>query len=238
MRQTDSRLSKLETSTAALLRTARLAAVAVGIGLVLTAGVARAEDEGDDSTFEEKIIKGLMSGIGATNMDNSGIEYRERSPLVVPPKLDLPPPETASAAAPAPNWPKDADLQRRKEIRAAEAKSKPSPWESAQPLTPSQLKSVRADSGKGGNDPMQPGNQQNNPMLSPSQLGFNGSLWNVFSGNKTETATFTGEPPRESLTEPPAGYQTPSPNFAYGTGPKEALGNKRVDIMSGKETSY
>ncbi|PZA09488.1 hypothetical protein DNX69_23375 [Rhodopseudomonas palustris] len=237
MRQTDSRLSTPETSTAALLRTARFAAVALGVGIVLTAGIARAQEEQDDSTFEEKIIKGLMSGIGATNMDNSGINYRERSPLVVPPKLDLPPPETASTAAPAPNWPKDADLQRRKEIKAAEAKAKPTPWESAQPLTPSQLKSVRADSNKGGNDPMQPGNQQNNPMLSPSQLGFNGSLWNVFGGNKTETATFTGEPPRESLTEPPVGYQTPSPNFAYGTGPKEALGNKRIDIMTGKETS-
>ncbi|ACF03348.1 putative exported protein of unknown function [Rhodopseudomonas palustris TIE-1] len=237
MRQTDSRLSKLETSTAALLRTARLAAVAVGIGLVLTAGAARAEDDQDDSTFEEKVIKGLMSGIGATNMENSGINYRERSPLVVPPKLDLPPPETASAAAPAPNWPKDADLQRRKEIKAAEAKAKPNPWESAQPLTPSQLKSVRADAAKGGNDPMQPGNQQNNPMLSPSQLGFNGSLWNVFGGSKTETATFTSEPTRENLTQPPSGYQTPSPNFAYGTGPKEALGSKRMDIMSGKETS-
>ncbi|QDL98924.1 hypothetical protein FLL57_17120 [Rhodopseudomonas palustris] len=237
MRQTDSRLPTLDTSTAAMLRTVRLAAVAIGIGLVLTAGVAHAEDDGDDTTFEEKIIKGLMSGIGATNMENSGINYRERSPLVVPPKLDLPPPETAAAAAPAPNWPKDADLQRRKEIRAAESKAKPSPWESAQPLTPSQLKSVRAEAGKGGNDPMQPGNQQNNPMLSPSQLGFNGSLWSVFGGSKTETATFSGEPTRETLTQPPVGYQTPSSNYAYGTGPKEALGNKRIDIMTGKETS-
>ncbi|NEV78600.1 hypothetical protein DYI24_16290 [Rhodopseudomonas sp. BR0C11] len=240
MRQTDSRLPKTETSTAALLRTARVAAVALGVGMVLTVGIARAQDqeEADDSTFEEKIIKGLMSGIGATNMDNSGINYRERSPLVVPPKLELPPPETAAAAAPAPNWPKDADLQRRKEIKAAEAKAKPNPWESAQPLTPSQLKSVRADAAKGGNDPMQPGNQQNNPMLSPSQLGFNGSLWGVLGGgSRTETATFTGEPTRENLTQPPSGYQTPSPNFAYGTGPKEALGSKRMDIMSGKETS-
>ena len=32
-----------------------------------------------------------MAGIGGTNMENRGIEYRERSPLVVPPKIDLPP---------------------------------------------------------------------------------------------------------------------------------------------------
>ena len=31
---------------------------------------------------------------------------------------------------------------------------------------------------------------------------------------------FTGEPPRDTLTAPPAGYQTPSPNYAYGVGIK------------------
>jgi hypothetical protein len=58
-------------------------------------------------------------------------------------------------------------------------------------------------------------------MLSPSQLGFNGSLSDLFGGQKTETAPFKGEPTRESLTQPPAGYQTPSPNYAYGSGPVE-----------------
>ena len=43
----------------------------------------------------------------------------------------------------------------------------------------------------------------------------------MFSGNKSETAPFKGEPTRESLTMPPPGYQTPSSNFAYGTGPKD-----------------
>ena len=71
------------------------------------------EDE-DDKTFEEKIIEGIMSGIGGTNMENRGIDYRERSPLVVPPKLDLPPPAATAAEVKAPNWPKDPDEQRRK----------------------------------------------------------------------------------------------------------------------------
>ena len=47
----------------------------------------------------------------------------------------------------------------------------------------------------------------------------------MFGGSKTETAPFKGEPTRESLTQPPPGYQTPSPNYAYGTGPKESLNN-------------
>ncbi len=43
-----------------------------------------------------------------------------------------------------------------------------------------------------------------------------GTLWGA--GQKEEVAKFTGEPDRNTLTEPPPGYQTPSPNFAYGVG--------------------
>ena len=96
-----------------LTRALRLAAVALGIGLVMAAGPVRAgDDDDDDKTFEEKIIEGIMAGIGGTNMENRGIDYRERSPLVVPPKLDLPPPAGTSAEVKAPNWPKDPDVQR------------------------------------------------------------------------------------------------------------------------------
>jgi hypothetical protein len=56
----------------------------------------------------------------------------------------------------------------------------------------------------------------------------------MFKGNKSETAEFKGEPTRESLTQPPAGYQTPSPNFAYGTGPKDSLVNKEYNPSAGK----
>src|SRR5947209_13164544 len=110
----------------ALTRAVRLSTVALGIGLVMTVGAARAgDDEDDDKTFEEKIIEGIMSGIGGTNMENKGIDYRERSPLVVPPKLNLPPPQAAKAEINQPNWPKDPDAQRRKAAIAARQKSKP-----------------------------------------------------------------------------------------------------------------
>ena len=39
-----------------------------------------------------------------------------------------------------------------------------------------------------------------------------------FAGRPQLAATFTGEPRRESLIEPPAGYRTPSPNQPYGIG--------------------
>jgi hypothetical protein len=216
-------------------RCVRLAAVAAGIAVVLSSGMARAQDDDDDTTFEEKFISNLMSGIGATNMDNKGIDYRERSPLVIPPKIDLPPPGSAATEIRDPNWPKDPDVERHKELVAARKQRKPTSEEGGRAILPSKL----ATHGSGTTrraDTDQPGKPQNdNPSLSPSQLGFSGKFLSFFGGNKPQTATFTGEPEREQLTQPPAGYQTPSPNFAYGTGPKEALGNTYVDINTGKE---
>jgi len=220
----------------ALTRSLRFAAVAAGVALVMAAGPVRAgDDDDDDKTFEEKIIEGIMKGIGGTNMENQGIDYRERSPLVVPPRIDLPPPASTSADVRAPNWPKDPDEQRRKAAIAARKKANKDPVEAARPLTPSELaKGKTAARSTGGDSVDQPGgNPGANAILSPSQLGYSGGFSGLFGGNKTETAPFKGEPTRESLTQPPPGYQTPSPNFAYGTGPKESL-NKEYNPSQGK----
>ena len=221
-------------------RAVRLAVTAMGIGLLLMAGAARAQDdEDDDKTFEEKIIEGIMAGIGGTNMENRGIDYRERSPLVVPPKLNLPRPQDETAEINQPNWPNDPDVQRRKAAIAARKNArKPSPEESARPLTPAEINAGRrAPSARADSVPEQPGGSNANPMLSPSQLGYNGGLMGMFGGNKSESAPFRGEPTRETLTQPPSGYQTPSPNFAYGTGPRESVNGKHIDVMTGKEVS-
>jgi hypothetical protein len=234
MRKTETSGWIVPGSPRALKRTLRFAVVALGIGLVMATGAARAEDDDeDDKTFEEKIIEGIMAGIGGTNMENRGIEYRERSPLVVPPKLDLPPP-AVSADVKARNWPKDPDEARRKALIAARKKENKDPREASRILTPSELAQGKtAAPVRTNNDPIQPGNSFNNPILSPSQLGYNGGFSGLFGGNKSETAPFKGEPSREALTQPPSGYQTPSPNFAYGTGPKESM-NKEYNPAAGK----
>jgi hypothetical protein len=133
-----------------------------------------------------------------------------------------------------PNWPKDPDEAKRKAAIAARKKSKPDPIEASRILTPSELNAARtAAPTRTNSDPIQPGNSFNNPILSPSQLGYTGGFSGLFGGSKAETAPFKGEPTRESLTQPPAGYQTPSPNFAYGTGPRESL-NKEYNPAAGK----
>jgi hypothetical protein len=221
-----------------LTRATRLAVITLGVGLVMAAGPVRAgdDDEDDDRTFEEKIIHNLMTGIGGKNMENKGIEYRERSPLVVPPRLDLPPPAGAAAEVKAPNWPKDPDDARRKAAIAARKKQNKDPSQSSKLLSAEELNVGRiAAPARTSNDPVTPGTTNNSPLLSPSQLGWNGSLGNLLGGNKPESTEFKGEPERSSLVEPPVGYQTPSPNFAYGTGPREALSKGGYDVMTGKE---
>ncbi len=224
------------------LRAARVSAVALGVGLLFASSAAWAGDDEDEPTFEEKIITGIMRGLGGVNMDNSGIEYRERSPLVVPPKLDLPPPAANSAEVKVPNWPKDPDEARRKAIIAARKKdarkdATEASRDASRILTPSELNGVRTTGSSGGtavSDSATPGGDPGKTaILSPSQLGYNGGFSGLFKGNKAEVAPFKGEPTRETLTMPPPGYQTPSPNFAYGTGPKESL-NKEYNPSQGK----
>jgi hypothetical protein len=237
MRETGNSGWVLHHSARTALRALRLAAVVLGVGVVMTAGIARAADpeEDDDATFEEKIIKNIMTGIGGTSMDNSGINYRERSPLVVPPRIELRPPESDAVVATAPNWPKDPDVAERKRIKELANRKKVTGQEAARPLMPSELAAAKTKPSTS-TEPVAPGSGANGPSLSPSQLGYKGGLFsNVFGGNVAETAPFTGEPTRETLTQPPTGYQTPSPNYAYGTGPKEALSQGGIDIMTGKE---
>ncbi|MCP3463880.1 MULTISPECIES: hypothetical protein [unclassified Bradyrhizobium] len=242
MRESEPKGWMMRSSMHGLLRSLKLTSVALGIGLVMAAGAARAgdDDEEDDRTFEEKLIDNLMSGLGAQggrSLEKPGIEYRERSPLVVPPKLDLPPPASSAEAA-APNWPKDPDERRRKELAAARKKSGTKfqqPWEAARPLTPAEMNAAKTNgpTRTTSNEPGQP--TQNNPTLSPAQLGYTGGLFKLFKGDSNEAAEFKSEPPRGSLTEPPPGYQTPSPNYAYGSGGPDKTKKTYYDVQSGKE---
>src|ERR1700693_855897 len=92
---------------------------ALGVMLVIAAGAAAiAEDEEDEDSIEMKAIKGIMRGLGV-QVDRAGIDYRERSPLVIPPTRDLPPPENdVSAKTNNAAWPVDADVKRRQAAAA------------------------------------------------------------------------------------------------------------------------
>jgi hypothetical protein len=196
-------------------RALRLAAAAFGIGLIMTVGTAYAgSDDGEDNrSFSEKFVDSIKSGFAATNMESKGIEYRERSPLVVPPQLDLPPPAAAAAEVSAPNWPKDPDEKRRKAALAARKKAVTN---TTHELTPAEAEAARASAAA-----------SDQPL---PQQSF-GEKINTYLGGtaKPEVGQFKGEPTRETLTQPPPGYQTPSPNYAYGVGLKEPRKDKSAD---------
>lgn len=223
--------SGLQLSSRLVTRALRLAAIVLGVGLMLGAGSLHAqtadEDEGDDGkTFERKLIDNLMSGLGGRKIDDGTIDYRERSPLVVPSKIALPPPQTGKSKL-APNWPKDPDEAERKAAREASKQKEKTPEEQRMPLMPSEM-AMKKPRGGSKSEPVTPGgNNSNSPiMMLPSELGYSGGLFqNPFSsltGAKPEAEKFVSEPERSELTQPPSGYQTPSPNFAYGTGQTKA----------------
>lgn len=227
MRETASFGSGLQLSSRLAARALRLGAIVLGIGLVLGAGPLHAQDaedeDGDGKTFERKLIDNLMSGLGGRKIDDGTIDYRERSPLVVPSKIALPPPQTGKAKF-APNWPKDPDEADRKAAIQASKQKEKSPEDQRMPLMPSELAQKKPRGSK--SEPVTPGGNTNSDapkMLMPSELGYVGGLFsNPFGGSAPEAEKFTGEPERTELTQPPTGYQTPSPNFAYGTGKTKA----------------
>jgi hypothetical protein len=206
------------------------AAMAGAVGLVVLAtlapGSARAQDNADDNVFtrfERRVWGGIIHALGLRSPDDPVIEYRERSPLVVPPSRDLPAPQAGTVHNPA--WPVDPDAKRAKD--RADARRRMSAGNpnhvldrGGENLTPDELNPQRRVATAGTQASGTPGSEPNaNPIL-PSQLGYTGGLfsWMGFGFGRPaeEVGTFTGEPPRTDLTAPPTGYQTPSPAQPYG----------------------
>jgi hypothetical protein len=192
--------------------------MAVVIGCAGT--FAHAADDDDDELLDTKIFKGILKGLGLRK-DEATIDYRERSPLVLPPGNQinqLPSPEDTAKAKKAANWPDDPDIKRIKKAREAERKRKaPEPGVDDRPLLPNQLSEGGKPVGKKGGEAPGPSVDKTWLPSTPAELGSK----NVFSSiwaPKEEYVPFTGEPARTSLTEPPAGYRTPSPNQPYGVG--------------------
>lgn len=202
--------------------------LALALSLAGSAAAQSAADE-EDVPLDTKIFRTIMKDLGLRR-DGEGIEYRERAPLVVPPSRELRPPQPEGSAAVAnPAWPKDPDkASRRKEATAAEraklkASAEGSIIDEQRALRPDELDKGRVAAGKGG--PAAPDVDHASRPMSPAELNQNtqkktffDSVWSSFGPHKPETVPFSGEPPRTSMTAPPPGYQTPSPEQPYGLG--------------------
>jgi hypothetical protein len=216
-----------------------LAAAAVAAAM---AAPAAAQTEPQRNPLEDapdvELLRSILSGLGVRRGDEAGIEYRERSPLVVPPQFTLPPPETRTLAQRNPNWPVDQDVRRAREA----ARQRPSPH--YDPLFEGRaLRPEEMAPGPRGRPPTVLGQtttpEEGGAAMSPSALGYVGNLFTtLFDAGKPEAKAFAGEPPRTSLIAPPPGYQTPSPNYAYGSGQRVREAPKAMDPMDQPARSY
>ena len=80
----------------------RLIPLAGVIALLATAGSAQAQERGE-------LMRDTLSTLGLLEKPQAAINYHERAPLVMPPKLDgkaLPPPRARAAA---PQWPREPE---------------------------------------------------------------------------------------------------------------------------------
>jgi hypothetical protein len=200
--------------------------------LTVCAGTEAARAGSDTMSSDSSFYDQMLQTIGIES--GAAPDYSERSPLVVPPTRDLPPP-VADRAPAVPGWPKDPDLTAQKKAKAKE-KPKPHPdyvIESARPLRPDELRGSGSGSSGGIGTPVDPDAQSTSPAVTqpgkPSLFSFD-----FLNPNKSEYATFTGEPSRTSLTEPPAGYMTPSPDQPYGIGPEQR--KYKVPTVGDRET--
>lgn len=97
------RIGRIASVRATVLRANVVLRAGVGVAVLgiafMNASAARADD--DNPAWSK-----FMQTLGLKKAPETQIHYTERSPLVVPPSRDLPPP-LSDAAAPAPDWPKD-----------------------------------------------------------------------------------------------------------------------------------
>jgi hypothetical protein len=200
------------------------AAVALLGSLACPGGIGRAyaaDDEPDD-TADTKFVRGILSGLGLKREgDDAGIDYHERSPLVVPPTRDLPPPAAGAAITRDPAWPKDPDIKRVKTVKRKQLTTVAAEQEEMRQLRPDELNAQRARAGQTGaaatgTQPVGARPEQ----MTPGQLGHTGfkwSSWTSFFDREGTVVPFVQEPPRASLTDPPTGLRTPSPKYQYGS---------------------
>jgi hypothetical protein len=191
----------------------------MGLFLVIGHGTAIAqENDDDDDTFEQKVIKGVLGGIGL-DVGRPTIDYNPRAPLVIPPNTDLPPPQT-TAATPA-DWPKEAHRKKPTSKKKLDANASVRQADTERAIAPAAEMNGGPKPAAGADGPP---STPSDPIDNTSDYGgrpLAASIvdkMDVFNllGHKPEQAQFHHEPPRVLLTQPPTGYQTPSPNYPYG----------------------
>jgi hypothetical protein len=195
-------------SKAEFARGVALAGAAFAIMAASPVGPAFAGDDG-----YAPIWSGIGGLVGLSNDEKApAIDYRERARLVLPPKMELPPPmapDAQSAAA----WPIDPDVDKaRKAKEAARAilrsQADLQDLRDGHRLTPEQLRADRSV----------PGQKKSTTKCSSvsnsrgcEQIPFR-NVWENLGLVSPDTVVAGEEPDRDWLTDPPKGFRMPTAN--------------------------
>ena len=211
-------------------------AASAALAVLAAVGPAHAlKDDGSGSPIESL---GTAFGI-ISAPEEPIITYRERSPLVLPPKPDALPAPRSSAVQAAPNWPQDQEVVRARRakqesparLRGEAASDDPArlkPGENQNVYAPT--KTAGPVNGPGAGDPcekLDPDNKNCPPDQYWKRLSVQAQPQ---AANKLQAGV---EPPRTYLTQPPKGYMTPtSSNVEGGFEPR------RTDVVEDPRDFY
>lgn len=158
---------------------------------------------------EGAFMKDILGTIGIIEKDRDRIDYRERAPLVVPPKLDLRSPAAAGGAeARNPQWPRDPDVV---EARRREADARV-------PITAMERRRTLEDSGgRLSVDEIRAGRRPGTGITTEPvyRHGDSSREESWVAPDKLrkpqEKALVAGvDPDRQTLTQPPTGFRKPT----------------------------
>lgn len=198
----------------------KLLALGCGAFLAFGAGAAQAQED-------VGILGGLVQGwLGLGAGAGNEIEYRERPPLVVPPRSTLPSPQAQRTRTGA--WPNDPDVQRRRAAAADDALPATSRTPSAMREREGGIRLSNDDLARGRIARQQSDGQpfggrthavlDDNPQTSlytPMQQMREADAQRRAQQAASETPVGR-EPPRRFLIEPPQGYRAATQRVAPG----------------------
>ena len=158
---------------------------------------------------------GPQANASTEGPDDGAIDYTPKPALVVPPKMDLPPPQ-ASTSTPA-DWPHDPDATARAKAEADSRRPAPSSDSSSDNSSGdfvADADKAKPDNANGESEACT--NEAGKPICfyGPSGLMNFAKGWNMgglFQSHPEDTSKLRigSEPPREYLIQPPPGYQMP-----------------------------
>ena len=181
-------------------------------GLLVVVGVlSAASAQAQQGVF----MRDALSNIGLIEPEKPAINYRERAPLVMPPKLDgraLPPPRQPEASA---QWPKDPEIVQRE--REREEARKPIARGTQGRMNDNNM-TLSIDEMRAGR---RAGAQARTENGRPEgENDDRNSFWsNPFGLRSAEVAEPSAvEPDRDVLTDPPTGYRKAPRKIAKSNG--------------------